>query len=114
MKEKILSSNFRFHSKCKKLNLSSTVFADDLFILANADIDSVKVIKDTLLDFQALSGLQPNLRKCEIFTSCINSQEKENLARLLGVELCRLLIKYLDELLITAKLSYSDCGGAFG
>lgn len=76
LKRKISNSIFRFHSKCKELNLSSLAFANDFFILSNADIDSAKVIKDALLEFQTLSNLQPNLQKCDIFTYDVNTQEK--------------------------------------
>lgn len=104
-----INSQFIVHPKCDKLNLSSLAFADDLFILSKADIESFKVIKETLEDFQTLSSLNLNLQKCDVFTSGISYQERTKIAQILGMPLGHLLIRYFGVALIARKLSYCDC-----
>lgn len=72
LNKKVLNSGFYFHPKCGLLNLTSLVFAYDLFILSKIELTLIKVLNEALEEFRALSGLQPNLHKCEIFTSGFN------------------------------------------
>lgn len=47
---------FTFHPKCKELNISHLIFADDLFILSGADANSFQIVKDVLHDFHKVSA----------------------------------------------------------
>lgn len=51
LKSKIAGSDFKFHSKCKNLELSSLAFADDLFILSKAEETSLQIVKEALHEF---------------------------------------------------------------
>lgn len=72
---------FKFHPKCDSTRISSLAFADDLFILASADIPTINTIQTTLTTFGRLSGLTPNKNKCEIFISGVPPAKKGPLLR---------------------------------
>ncbi|GJY64314.1 pre-mRNA-splicing factor ATP-dependent RNA helicase DEAH7 [Tanacetum coccineum] len=58
-----LSDSFRFHKNCEELNIINVCFADDLFLFARGDVNSAKVIMDSLDEFKAVSGLVPSIPK---------------------------------------------------
>lgn len=57
---------FKYHPKCKELQLTHLCFTDDL-IFTSADADSVRVIQTRLGEFSRLAGLCANSLKSEIF-----------------------------------------------
>ncbi|GJX40550.1 hypothetical protein Tco_0255540 [Tanacetum coccineum] len=57
------ASSFTYHRYCSKLELINLCFADDLFLFAHGDVDSVKIIKDALFEFKEVSSLVPSLPK---------------------------------------------------
>ncbi|GJS49062.1 hypothetical protein Tco_0599183 [Tanacetum coccineum] len=57
------SYSFTYHRYCSNMELINLCFADDLFLFANGDVDSVRVIKDALFEFKEASGLVPSLPK---------------------------------------------------
>ncbi|GJW09450.1 aspartic peptidase [Tanacetum coccineum] len=61
------SDSFRFHKHCEELQLINVCFADDLFIFARGDVDSARVIRDSLEEFTRVSGLVPSLPKSTTF-----------------------------------------------
>ncbi|GJT02021.1 putative reverse transcriptase domain, reverse transcriptase zinc-binding domain protein [Tanacetum coccineum] len=81
-KRKVMDSDcFSFHRYCDKLELINLCFADDLFIFAYGDVQSVVVIKECLDEFKHASGL------------------------ILG----RLPVKYLGVPLVSSRLKARDC-----
>nr|GEV45003.1 hypothetical protein [Tanacetum cinerariifolium] len=56
-------SNFTYHRYCSKLNIINLCCADDLFIFAHGDVESARVIMNTLEEFKNASGLTPSLPK---------------------------------------------------
>lgn len=64
---KMVKNGFIFHKDCERLKLCHLCFADDLFVFANGNINSIKMIKQTLVHFTEVSGLMPNLQKSEVF-----------------------------------------------
>lgn len=70
-------------------------------------------MKEVLHEFQALSGLQLNFTKCEIFFSRVGPQIRNNLSDLLGMKQGTLPIRYLGIPLISGQLSFSHCGSLF-
>ncbi|GJT85212.1 hypothetical protein Tco_1066929 [Tanacetum coccineum] len=75
------SSNFTYHRHCSKLDLINLCFADDLFLFAHGDVNSVMVIKEALDEFKDASGLIPR----------------------------RLPVKYLGVPLVSSRLIFRDC-----
>jgi hypothetical protein len=59
--------SFGFIPKCANLKLNHLCFADDLLIFSAATLNSVRVIKDVLVEFESLSGLRANPAKSNIF-----------------------------------------------
>lgn len=109
MKNKIMNSIFSFHPKCEHTELSSLAFDDDLFILSQMVANSTTPVRETLQEFQNLSGLSPNLQKNENFTSGIFRQEKTRLSEVFCISLVSLPIRYLGFPLVSEKISYTDC-----
>ncbi|KAJ9535832.1 hypothetical protein OSB04_un001013 [Centaurea solstitialis] len=58
---------FRFHPRCEKLGLTHLCFADDLLMFCYGNVESVRVLKDALLEFSASSGLKPSMIKSTSF-----------------------------------------------
>ncbi|XP_021979830.1 uncharacterized protein LOC110875946 [Helianthus annuus] len=68
LKKVAYSSNaFRFHLYCKKQKIINVSFADDLFLFANGDVASVRILRDTLQRFTSVSGLVPSLPKSTVY-----------------------------------------------
>ncbi|GJW19115.1 putative reverse transcriptase domain, reverse transcriptase zinc-binding domain protein [Tanacetum coccineum] len=61
-----LSGSFRFHKHCEELRIINVCFADDLFIFARGDVESAKVIMDSLNEFKLVSGLVPSIPKSTV------------------------------------------------
>lgn len=100
---------FTYHPKCKQLAISHISFADDLFILAKADRDSIQVVHNALKQFERLSGLQANNQKSLLYCAGIPDDQKNALSNLLGMPVGNLPVKYLGVPLITTRLKKMDC-----
>ncbi|GJS22320.1 protein LAZ1 [Tanacetum coccineum] len=74
-----LLDNFRFHHRCNDLELINVCFADDLFIFARGDINSVRVIMDGLDEFKRTSGLVPSLPKSTAFFCNVPNHVKNSI-----------------------------------
>lgn len=95
------------------LNVSNcrfpTCFADDLFLLAAANVESVAVLKRTFEEFGAMSGLHPNLQKSNVFLAGVTEMEISNICNTMGMESKEPHVKYLGVPLISGRLKQSDC-----
>ncbi|GKA91118.1 RNA-directed DNA polymerase, eukaryota, reverse transcriptase zinc-binding domain protein [Tanacetum coccineum] len=103
------SGKFKYHYGCKDLKLTHMCFADDLMVLCNGDIESLKVVKKSLDDFSSVSGLFPNLSKSTIFFGSISDRLKEDMLNILPFKCGKLPIKYLGVPLLAKKLGVKDC-----
>ncbi|GKF92209.1 putative reverse transcriptase domain, reverse transcriptase zinc-binding domain protein [Tanacetum coccineum] len=65
---------FTYHQGCDELRITSLCFADDLLILSNGDVNSVK---DALDEFSEISGLYPNMSKSVMFCNNVMDNIKE-------------------------------------
>ena len=59
---------FKFHPKCKKINLTHLYFVDDLLIFTKGDLDSVVGVQKVLGLFYSILSLQLNCEKSELFS----------------------------------------------
>ncbi|GKB60710.1 RNA-directed DNA polymerase, eukaryota, reverse transcriptase zinc-binding domain protein, partial [Tanacetum coccineum] len=84
---------FKYHYGCRDLKLTHLCFADDLMVLCNGDINSLKVVKKSLEDFSRVSGLFPTLNKSTTFFGSINEKEKEDI---LGIKDCKCLLDSVE------------------
>ncbi|GJW16317.1 RNA-directed DNA polymerase, eukaryota, reverse transcriptase zinc-binding domain protein, partial [Tanacetum coccineum] len=72
-------NHFKYHWGCKDIKLAQLCFADDLLMLCNGDHQSVKTLKDGLMEFSKSSGLIPNMNKSTIFFGSIKEDEKKRI-----------------------------------
>ncbi|GJZ17623.1 hypothetical protein Tco_0553746 [Tanacetum coccineum] len=84
------NENFKFHMGCKELKLSHLCFVDDMLVISHGDVESVRIIRDTMREFSDISSLMPNMDKSIVFFR-------------------NLPIKYLEVPLMTKRLSSKDC-----
>ncbi|GJY76267.1 RNA-directed DNA polymerase, eukaryota, reverse transcriptase zinc-binding domain protein [Tanacetum coccineum] len=64
------NSGFRFHHGCKELNITHLCFPDDLMAFCYGDVKSVRIVKETVEEFNKYSGLVPLLAKCFGVADC--------------------------------------------
>jgi hypothetical protein len=100
--------SFGFHPKCANLKLNHLCFADDLLIFSATTLNSVRFIKDVMVEFESLSGLRANPAKSNIFCVGITDAEKGKLMNFLQIREGHLPIRYLGVPLISKKLSAAD------
>ncbi|GJX94788.1 hypothetical protein Tco_0349374 [Tanacetum coccineum] len=62
-----------------KLKLTHLCFADDLLVVCNGDVESVKVIKKTMLELSGMSGLIPNMEKRTVFFGNMKNEERNKI-----------------------------------
>ncbi|XP_021849733.2 uncharacterized protein [Spinacia oleracea] len=67
---------FKYHPRCKKLNITHMMFDDDLLMFARADIPSVTALFGAFIKFSLASGLLANLHKSEVYTAGIPDSMK--------------------------------------
>jgi hypothetical protein len=88
-------SGFKFHYRCSRMNLTHLCFADDLLLFSNANLSSISIIKDTLREFELLSGLKANPSKSSLFCSGISERMKISLLYELQMGEGHLPVRYL-------------------
>nr|GEX46447.1 hypothetical protein [Tanacetum cinerariifolium] len=99
------------HRYCSKLELINLCFADDLFLFAHGDVDSVSVIKNALFVFKEASGLVPGLPKSTAYFCNVPKFTKIAILQTLPFEEERLPVKYLGVPLVSSRLIFRDCKG---
>ncbi|KAJ6941863.1 hypothetical protein NC652_007817 [Populus alba x Populus x berolinensis] len=104
-----MSTQFRFHWRCKQNAITHLTFADDLMIFSHADIASVKIIREVLNNFSSLSGLEINHSKSQVFVSGVAEALKTDIINCLAFRLGSLPVKYLGVPLISSRLTHQHC-----
>ncbi|GJV88105.1 putative reverse transcriptase domain, reverse transcriptase zinc-binding domain protein, partial [Tanacetum coccineum] len=89
---------FTFHRFCSEMEVINVCFADDLFLFAHGDVQSAKIIMESLDEFKLVSGLTPSLPKSTAY-----------FCNVLPFEEGRLPVKYLGVPLVPSRLVYNDC-----
>ncbi|XP_062075420.1 uncharacterized protein LOC133779477 [Humulus lupulus] len=105
-----IDSIFRYHPLCKILKLINLCFADDLIILSKGSIQSIKVIKEVLEGFSSSTGLFINVSKSQIFFGGVDSREKREILKDIGLAEGCFPLKYLGVPLRPTKWKAEDCG----
>ncbi|KAL0293586.1 UNVERIFIED_CONTAM: hypothetical protein Sangu_3235000 [Sesamum angustifolium] len=103
------AAHFQYHWKCKELGILNLCFADDVLLFCKAHIPSIQVLKDTLNEFAALSGLNVNPEKSQIILSRAVQQERQQIIDCLGFQEGFLPIRYLGVPLTSSRLTIADC-----
>jgi hypothetical protein len=102
------NSGFKFHSKCMKMKLTHLCFANDLLIFSKASLNSIKVIKSALFEFENLYGLKANPSKSSFYYSGISDRVKHIILDDLMMKEGQLPMRYLGVPLISYRLSLVD------
>ncbi|GKD69105.1 protein LAZ1 [Tanacetum coccineum] len=104
-----LSETFRYHNHCEELQLVNVCFADNLFIFARGDVDSARVIMESLDEFKSTSGLVLSLPKSTAFFCNVCNHVKIAILNIMQFSEGKLPVKYLGVPLISSKLLIMDC-----
>ncbi|GKC87726.1 putative RNA-directed DNA polymerase, eukaryota, reverse transcriptase zinc-binding domain protein [Tanacetum coccineum] len=104
-----LSEYFRYHNHCEELQIINVSFADDLFILSRGDVDSARVIMDSLEEFKLTSGLVSSIPTSTVFFYNVLNDVKIVILNIMPFSKGELPIKYLGVLLISSRLLNKDC-----
>nr|GEV33141.1 hypothetical protein [Tanacetum cinerariifolium] len=104
-----LSKSFRYHRYCEEIHLINVCFADDLFIFASGDVESSRVIMDSLEEFKVTSGLILSILKSTAYFCNVLNHTKVAILSIIPFSEGELLVKYLEVLLISLGLLNRDC-----
>ncbi|GKA61194.1 putative reverse transcriptase domain, reverse transcriptase zinc-binding domain protein [Tanacetum coccineum] len=104
-----LSDSFRFHKHCEELRIINVCFADDLFIFARGDVESAKVVMDSLNEFKLVSGLVPSIPKSTVYFCNVINHVKSAILNVMPFSEGTLPVKYLGVPLISSRLLNRDC-----
>ncbi|GJY63013.1 RNA-directed DNA polymerase, eukaryota, reverse transcriptase zinc-binding domain protein [Tanacetum coccineum] len=103
------SNEFKYHYKCKEIQLVNLCFTDDLMIFCNGDTTSTGIIKEALREFSEVSCLFPNLNKSSLFFGSMNDAEKQRIMEAMQFNEGSIPTRYLGVPLVTKKLGTKDC-----
>ncbi|GKB20225.1 trichome birefringence-like protein 3, partial [Tanacetum coccineum] len=104
-----LLNSFRFHHHCEEIQLINVCFADDLFIFARGDVESARVIMESLEEFKLTSRLVPSLPKSMTYFCNVVTHIKNAILNIMPFSEGELLVKYLGVPLISSRLLIRDC-----
>ncbi|XP_075074605.1 uncharacterized protein LOC142162181 [Nicotiana tabacum] len=105
MKNKV----FKFHPRCQKLGVVHVCFADDLLMFCRADLQSIRLLRQTFQKFSEACGLQANAEKSAAYLAGVSVNQKQDILQELGFPEGTLPFKYLGVLLATGKLTVIQC-----
>ena len=108
---KLVGSNplFRFHPKCKGLQLNHLCFADDVILCCRGENRSVYMMLQGFKYFSAVSGLDVNESKSEIYTTGMDQVEVIRITEASGFKVGKIPFKYLGVPFSLRRLSAKDC-----
>nr|GEZ85894.1 putative reverse transcriptase domain, reverse transcriptase zinc-binding domain protein [Tanacetum cinerariifolium] len=90
-----LSESFRYHRYCEEIQLINVCFVDDLFIFARVDVESSRVIMDSLKEFKLTLGLIPSIPKSTTYFCNVLNHTK---ASDLGLITCLTFVSLVADL----------------
>lgn len=98
-------TDFNFHAKCERSNITHLAFADDLMLFCRGDQGSLKILSNVMEEFSACSGLEINKDKSNFFVGGVQERELEEVEQVFGFPLGELPVKYLGVPLASVKLN---------
>ncbi|KAL2920834.1 LINE-1 retrotransposable element ORF2 protein [Bienertia sinuspersici] len=101
--------DFNFHPRCEKIQLTHMMFADDLLMLARADVTSVQILLEAFFKFSKASGLLANLEKSEVYFGGVSEAQQDNMLGILGMPKGSIPFTYLGAPLSSKKLTIAQC-----
>ncbi|GJR40802.1 hypothetical protein Tco_1216486 [Tanacetum coccineum] len=104
-----MSNSFKYHKHCEELKIINVCFVDDLFLFARGDVNSARVIMDSLNEFKKVSGLVPSLPKSMACFCNVLNHVKIAILNIMPFSEGNLPINYLGVPLISSCLLNKDC-----
>ncbi|GJY11524.1 protein LAZ1 [Tanacetum coccineum] len=104
-----VSNTFRYHNLCEDLQIVNVCFADDLFIFSRGEVDSARLIMESLEEFQKSSGLVPSIPKSTVYLCNVCNHVKVAILNIMSFAEGELPMKYLGVPLISTRLLNRDC-----
>ncbi|GJV95770.1 putative reverse transcriptase domain, reverse transcriptase zinc-binding domain protein [Tanacetum coccineum] len=104
-----LSDSFCYHNHCEELQIINVCFADDLFIFARGEVESARLIMDSLDEFKRTSGLVPSIPKSTAYFCNVRNHIKIAILSIMPFFEGELPVKYLGVPLISSRLLNKDC-----
>ncbi|GJZ20563.1 putative reverse transcriptase domain, reverse transcriptase zinc-binding domain protein, partial [Tanacetum coccineum] len=95
---------FTFHRFCSEMEVINLCFADDLFLFSHGDVQSAKIIMESLDEFKLVSGLSPSLPKSTVYFCNFLNHIKLAILQVLPFEEGWLPVKYLGVPLVPSRL----------
>nr|GEW76997.1 putative reverse transcriptase domain-containing protein [Tanacetum cinerariifolium] len=102
-------SRFIYHSACKKMEISSLYFVDDLLMLCHGDMVSASILRRGLDEFSVASCLYPSMSKCEAFYRNIPVEVKDEIRLVMPFNEGVMPIRYLGVPLVSKRITKHDC-----
>ncbi|GAA0172948.1 hypothetical protein LIER_26668 [Lithospermum erythrorhizon] len=109
LKSNAVEGVFTFYPGCKDIGLINISFADDLFVLCGASVDSMKFVKENLRIFGEQPGLKLNLSKSTCYFAGVSENVELMLSNVLGIPCSSLPVRHLGIPLTTKQLKARDC-----
>nr|GEU38896.1 pentatricopeptide repeat-containing protein At1g63330-like [Tanacetum cinerariifolium] len=103
------SGSFKYHFGCEQISITHVCFADDLLMFCHGDVESLKVIKETIEEFGTVSGLLPNYNKSTIIFGGVNEKDRQSIFNVVPFRVEKLPVKYLGGPLVTKRIGVKDC-----
>lgn len=97
--------DFRFHPRCKKMDLTYVCFADDLLLFSRGDIKSVRQMYNAFSHFSEVSGLKANSAKSSVYFGGVPLSVQEDILTKFSWSRRELPFKYLGVPLSSKKIS---------
>ncbi|GKA02594.1 putative reverse transcriptase domain, reverse transcriptase zinc-binding domain protein [Tanacetum coccineum] len=101
--------SFTYHRYCSKLNSINLCFVDDHFLFTHGDVDSARIIMDTLEEFKEALRLTPSLPKSTAYFCNVLNYIKIDILNILPLEEGKLPVMYLGVHLVPSRLLCRDC-----
>lgn len=73
------NKNFKFHPRCQMFGVVHICFADDLLMFCRADLQSIRLLRQTFQKFVEASGLQANAKKSAVYLAGVSTTQKQDI-----------------------------------
>ncbi|XP_060190594.1 uncharacterized protein LOC132619835 [Lycium barbarum] len=104
-----LQKDFKYHPRCKKLNVVHICFADDLLMFYKTDIKSVQLLQSAFKRFSVASRLEANNDKSSVYMTGFKPELKQAILDTLGLTEEEIPFRYLGVTLSSKKLTIAQC-----
>lgn len=100
---------FKFHVRCKELQLSHLCFADDLVLFCNGDFRSIYTLLQGFQMFSHASRLEVNKEKSKVYYTGMDESDITRVTDVSGFKVGSLPFRYLGAPISITKLKAKDC-----